>query len=115
MTNWDDEKVRVTNPVTGGEKEVSPIRYDLIPVEPWREVAVLYGRGAAKYAANNWRQGYDWSNSYAAMQRHAQRFWSGESIDPQGKFHHLAAVVFHALALMEFEKTHPELDDRWRG
>ena len=114
MTSWDEDKIRATNAATGGEKEVSPLRYDLLPVLPLREVAKLYGVGAAKYAAHNWRRGYEWSNSYSALQRHAQRFWSGESIDPQGGFHHLAAVVFHALALMEFERTHPELDDRWQ-
>lgn len=115
MSSWDEGKVKVTDPDTGGEKEVSLARYDLLPVLPMRNVAQLYGIGAAKYASHNWRKGYAWSNSYAAMMRHANRFWAGESIDPQGGFHHLAAVVFHALALMEFEQTHPEKDDRWLG
>ncbi len=66
----------------------------------------------AERGENNWRKGYDWSNSYAALQRHASRFWAGESMD-EGGFHHLAAVVFHALALLTFEKEHPELDDRF--
>ena len=100
------------NETTGGAKEVSDIRFDLIPTEALWEVARLYGIGARKYAANNWRKGYEWSNSYAALQRHAARFWSGESLD-EGGFHHLSAVVFHALALMTFEKEHPELDDRF--
>lgn len=107
------EIVRTVNTTTGGEKEQNDIRFDLLPIEALWEVARLYGIGARKYEANNWRKGYDWSNSYAAAQRHLARFWNGESID-EGGFHHLAAVVFHALALMTFEKEHPELDDRYK-
>lgn len=101
------------NYLTGGMKEQNDIRFDLLPQEAMWEVARLYGLGAKKYAAHNWRKGYDWSNSYAALQRHAARFWSGESMD-EGGFHHLSAVVFHALALMTFEQEHPELDDRFK-
>jgi hypothetical protein len=102
----------VTDPTTGGQKEVNDIRLDLLPVPALWEVGRLYGIGARKYDANNWRKGYAWSNSYAALQRHAARFWDGESMD-EGGFHHLSAVIFHALALMTFEKEHPELDDRF--
>ena len=61
----------------------------------------------------NWRQGYAWSLSYAAMQRHANLFWSGEDVDPETGCEHMASVVFHALALMTFALEHPEKDDRY--
>lgn len=105
-------EVRSVNPLTGGEKGVKPERYDLIPVEPLRQVARIYGYGAAKYADRNWEQGYEWSKSYAALQRHANAFWGGEDIDPESGLPHLASVVFHALAMLEWASTHPELDDR---
>lgn len=105
-------ETRVTNPTTGGEKGSKLARYDLLPAEPLRQVAEHYGRGAAKYADRNWERGYDWSLSFAALQRHAWQFWGGEDLDPETRSHHMAAVVFHALALMEFSATHPELDDR---
>lgn len=108
-----EREIRIVNSSTGGEKGSKPIRMDLIPVEPLWEVARLYGKGAEKYATHNWRRGYDWSLSYAAMMRHATQFWNGESYDEETKCHHLSSVIFHALALMEFEKTHPELDDRY--
>lgn len=98
-----DDEVRVTS-ATGGEKGQKLARFDLLPVEALTEVARLYGRGARKYADRNWELGYDWSLSFAALQRHAWAFWGGESIDPENESHHLASVVFHALALMEFER-----------
>lgn len=105
-------ETRVTNATTGGEKGSKLARYDLLPAEPLRQVAEHYGRGAAKYADRNWERGYDWSLSFAALQRHAWQFWGGEDLDPETRSHHMAAVVFHALALMEFSAAHPELDDR---
>lgn len=105
-------EVRIKNEVTGGEKGQKLARFDLLPTGPLWEVAELYGVGARKYAERNWERGYNWSLSYGALQRHVNLFWSGESYDKETKKHHLASVIFHALALMEFENTHPELDDR---
>ena len=99
------------NEKTGGRKRSKPLRYDLIPVKPMAEVALLYGLGAKIYEDRNWEKGYDWSLSYAAMRRHSELFWAREDWDADG-FHHLAAVAFHAMSLMEFSVTHKELDDR---
>lgn len=98
---------------TGGEKGVKEARFDLIPVEALEEVATLYGRGATKYVANNWRNGYEWSKSYAALQRHANAFWRGEDVDSEMGVSHMACVVFHALALITFKNDHPDYDDRY--
>ena len=106
------EEVRTVS-VTGGEKGAKPERYDLIPVEPLRLLARLYGNGAVKYAPHNWRRGYEWSKSYAALQRHANQFWGGQDVDPEMGLPHLVAVAWHALALVEFASTHPEFDDRF--
>lgn len=112
------DEVRTTNAVTGGQKGTKIERFDLIPAEPLRIVAELYGRGAQKYAERNWELGYDWSKSYAALQRHVNAFWRGEDLipndpdDPTSGIPHLAAAVFHCLAMMEWATTHPELDDR---
>lgn len=107
----DSSETRTVS-ASGGEKGVKPARYDLIPVGPLRTVAEHYGVGAKKYADRNWEKGYEWNKSYAAMQRHANQFWGGEDIDEDTGSPHLAAVVFHALALLEFANTHPEYDDR---
>ena len=105
------DEVRVTSS-TGGQKGRKLARFDLLPVGPLTEVARLYGRGAEKYADRNWENGYPWSLSFAAMQRHAWAFWGGESIDPENERHHLASVIFHALALMQFEMSELGDDDR---
>ena len=106
------EEVRQTDTVTGGEKGAKLQRYELIPVAPLEEVAKLYGVGAAKYANRNWERGYSWSLSYASLQRHSNAFWDGESIDEETERHHLASVIFHAMALMEFELKGLGTDDR---
>lgn len=110
---FDETEVRVTDPETGGQKGQKQARFDLIPVEPLWEVARHFGVGAAKYDDNNWRRGYAWGLSYAALQRHASLFWAGESDDGETDTHHLAAVVFHALVLMQHDMCGGGTDDRW--
>lgn len=103
---------RVTDEETGGMKEQSLYRTDLLPWDIILEDARLYGVGSQKYEERNWERGYKWSLSFAALMRHAIKFWLGESIDPENGCHHLTAVRFHAAALMRFERDHKELDDR---
>jgi hypothetical protein len=107
-----DEAVIVTDETTGGQKGDKPARYDLIPAYPLDCVARAYGMGAKKYAEHNWRKGYKWSLSFAALMRHAWAFWRGEDTDPESGLPHLAHAAFHCLSLMEFTETHPKLDDR---
>lgn len=105
-------ETRITNPITGGQKGSKPERYDLIPPGPMSLLARQYGVGASKYADRNWERGYSWSLNFAALMRHAWAFWRGETIDPETGLPHMAAVAWHAFALLEFADTHPELDDR---
>jgi len=105
-------EVRIVNEKTGGEKGSKEARFDLIPVGPLTELARLYGKGAQKYEDNNWRRGYDWSLSYAALQRHVTQWWGGEDDDPEMGLSHLASVAWHAFALLQFVQDHPELDNR---
>ena len=106
-------QIMLKDPDTGGEKGSSLVRPDLIPVLPMAEVAFVFGRGALKYEDHNWRRGYKFSLSVAALERHFMKWKAGQTWDPDG-FHHLGAVVFHALALMEFENTHPEKNDGYK-
>lgn len=112
MTITNPNEIRTVSP-TGGEKGVKPERFDLLPVEALSSIARLYGVGAQKYASHNWRRGYDWSKSYAAMMRHANLFWSGEDIDPETGEPHMAAVAFHAMTLIVFMQEQPKFDDRY--
>lgn len=109
------EEVRMTSS-TGGQKGGKPERHDLIPTGPLRMLAAHYGKGAAKYervnGRDNWRNGYEWSLSYAAMQRHLTAFWSGEDNDPETGSPHLVAVAWHCFTLLDFMQHYPEFDDR---
>jgi hypothetical protein len=82
-------------------------RYDLISPFALRRVAQLYERGAAKYDARNWEKGMPYTRVFDSLVRHAFEWLEGQSAED-----HLAAVVFNAMALMHYEATHPELDDR---
>lgn len=116
-------EIRVTS-ASGARKGTKPERYDLIPAEPLRLLAEHYGKGAEKYTerdeegnvthdgANNWRLGYDWGLSFAALMRHAWQFWAGEDIDPETGTSHTVAMMWHAATLTEFMATHPEYDSR---
>lgn len=107
------ESTMVPRHASAGQKDRG-LRFDLIPAYPTTEEALVYTLGSRKYADRNWEKGYPWSSSIAAIKRHLTKFEAGEDRDPDG-FHHAAAIVFHAKALMQFGKTHPELDDRSKG
>lgn len=98
---------------TGGMKATKPQRYDLIPLEPLKLLAQHYGVGATKYADHNWKLGFEWSKSYAALMRHLTAFWGGEDVDEETGSLHMTAVAWHAFTLLEFMQDHPEFDDRW--
>lgn len=100
---------------TGGEKGVKPQRYSLIPVEPLALLAELYGNGAKKYAAHNFRNGYEWSKSYDAAMRHMNAFWAGEDIDPEMGVPHVICAAWHMFTLTTFMIEHPEHDDRYKA
>lgn len=106
-------EIRVVNATTGGEKGSKAQRFDLIPWEAVAEIAEVYHMGSKKYADHNWRKGYSWGLSYAAMMRHMTAFWEGEDLDPESGLPHMAHASWHGLALLTFMREHPDLDDRF--
>lgn len=115
FTKDDGGAKNVVDPVTGGVKGQKLAAVSHIPPDALLQVAEHFGRGAQKYSRYNFRKGYAWSLSYDAMMRHALQFWGGQDLDEETGSPHLAAVAFHALALMTFMEEHPELDDRFGG
>ena len=102
---------------TGGTKETKQARFDQMPSGVMWELAEHYGKGNAKYPADedgidNWRKGYDWSLSYAAAQRHLNLFWQGEDIDPETGSKHLIAAAWHCLAMAHWMDD-PELVEKF--
>lgn len=122
----DHSEVRVTG-ASGASKGQKDARFDLIPPRVLKLVATHYGLGARKYnpierkdgkpgpAIDNWRLGYNYSSSIAALERHFNAWKSGEDIDEETGSNHLVAVIWHCMTLLEFQMTpgFPEAyDDR---
>jgi len=78
-------------------------RYDLIPPEALHQLALLYGKGAAKYGDRNWEKGLPWGRVFAALMRHAWAWWRGEDNDPEDGQHHLIAVAWNAFSLYTYQ------------
>ena len=132
------DEVRQTN-ASGGAKGDKLARFDQIPAEPMLELAYRYGIGNKKYPAvnglDNWRNGYDFSLSIAALERHINAFKRGEDndasyyheagligededglYDEDGNLRpgvsHLAAAMWHCCFLMYHLEHNPQFDDR---
>ena len=92
--------------------DAAKLRYDLLPPDALAELVRVYGIGAVKYGAGNWENGMDWGRVYAALQRHANKWWAGERNDPEDGQHHLASVAWCALTLMAYEIRNAGTDTR---
>lgn len=88
---------------------------NLLSTEAMNQTAAVLKFGAQKYAEHNWRGGFKWSRPLAAAMRHLTAFNDGEDKDPESGLSHLAHAACCIMFLLEFEKTHPELDDRYKS
>ncbi len=85
------------------KKDAGKLRFDLLPVEALEELTRVYTIGAAKYADRGWEKGMAYSRIFAAMMRHAWKWWRGETFDEVDGQHHLASVAWCALGLLQFD------------
>ena len=111
------EEIRTTSS-TGGQKGVKPERHALLPKKGVAAIARVFGFGAKKYAAHNWRRKYEWDKSLDALQRHIDAFVDGETYDPESGLPHLAHAGFHILVLLTWLEEDGEgadnpFDTRW--
>jgi len=95
----------------GGTKHDSDKpRMDLLAPEALVAIAKVLGFGAKKYGDHNWRGGIDHSRLYAAVQRHLNQHWSGETLDDESGEPHLA----HAMCGLMMMIASPKYDDRYQ-
>jgi len=120
---FDWRKITVTNTVTtasggagGGAMkfDTDKLPVNLLSNEALLQTAAVLKFGADKYHAHNWRDGFAWSRPLAAAMRHIMAYNDGEDKDPESGLSHLAHAACCIMFLLEFEKTHPELDDRYK-
>ena len=88
------------------------LRMDLIPQDSLRDLAEVYTMGAKKYADENWREGIEWKRIYGAMLRHLSLWILGYDTDVESGLNHLAHVAWGAFTLLNYSRTHRELDNR---
>lgn len=88
-------------------------KYHLIPVYPLNEIAKVFTFGAFKYCERNWEKGMLYSRLFSAMNRHLWAWWGGEEKDKESGVHHLIAVCFNAMSIIELQhRGKVEYDDR---
>ena len=68
--------------------------------------------GAKKYARDNWRLGFKYTRSAAALKRHYVLFMAGEDLDEESGLPHLAHMACCLEHLLNDYLYHPENDDR---
>lgn len=56
-----------------------------------------------------------WGRLFGATMRHLWAWWKGENTDPETGKSHLWHAATDIAFLIEYETTHPELDDRPNG
>ena len=108
----DSEATRITDPVTGAEKEQKLAQLGALDPGSLMTLAKVAGFGANKYSRGNFLKGYAWSLSFDAMMRHMLAFQMGEDNDPESGLPHTAHAAWHALTLTAYVQRTLGTDDR---
>lgn len=104
-------------------RDITKLRYDLIPADFLEFLARIFTYGASKYDDWNWLKGLSQSETYACAMRHLQKWWAGENndedyIDADGNLitgsglSHLWHALWNIGVMAYFERHRPDLDDR---
>lgn len=88
------------------------LRHSLLPVEPINDLIRVLMYGSNKYDDYNWRKGLKWTDVYDCAMRHSKKFMAGRDLDDESGLYHAAHAAINWLFILEFYRTHPELDDR---
>lgn len=106
--------IGVPQPGTALKFDDGKLPLHLLSTEAMNQTAAVLAFGAQKYAEHNWRKGFAWSRPLSAAMRHITAFNNGEDRDPESGLSHLAHAACCIMFLLEFEKTHQHLDDRYK-
>ena len=106
------DTLKNTNSALKFDSDKLPV--NLLSSEALLQTAAVMKFGADKYSEHNWRSGFAWSRPLAAAMRHIMAFNDGEDCDPESGLSHLAHAMCCIMFLLEFQKTHPELDNRYK-
>lgn len=96
----------------------------LVPTELIEGVGKVLSYGASKYTVkneqgeivvdgrNNWRSGLSWTSVIDSLERHLLAFKKGELVDMESGLEHLSHAATNIAFLLNYQHSHPELDDR---
>lgn len=90
------------------------VRLELVDALAVEGLASVLTFGAKKYAANNWRNGLEYTRIIGALKRHLSAIEKGEDIDPESGLPHVDHLGCCWMFLSNFMKTRPDLDNRWK-
>lgn len=111
-------------PTSGRKDDSGKPPISLISRRAIEEEAKVMAFGREKYDAWNWSKGIAWSRVLDAVLRHVHAYCDGETFDPETGLSHAAHARAGLGFILDYEKEHPELDDRrpredlskvWRG
>ena len=91
-----DSGERINYP-TGAVRDTNKgkIRWDLVPKECLKRVAIHYTDGSKKYDDHNWKKGIPTDRFEESMERHMMQYLLGETDED-----HLSACVFNIFGIM---------------
>jgi predicted GNAT superfamily acetyltransferase len=88
----------------GKKFDQTKIRWDLLPLNPIRQVVEVLTFGAKKYEPNNWQNVKDGINRYyGATLRHITDWREGEKLDQESGIHHLAHAICNLIYIIWIE------------
>lgn len=100
---------------TGTKFDGGKPRMSLLDPFVLREVAKVLTFGEKKYAANNWRGGFELSRLTDAALRHITSWIEGEDTDPESGLSHLAHGICCLMFCLWLYTFKPHLDDRYKN
>jgi hypothetical protein len=104
-------------PKTGGGLRYNSGKAEIhqIPTSTFIGISKVLMYGAKKYEKNNFRKGMVWTIPYDCLMRHMFSWLDGQEVDEESGLSHLYHAAANIMMLIEYEKTCPELDDRFKG
>ena len=85
----------------------------LVPSTIKALAAMSFAEGASKYGAYNWRSAGVRASVYkSALERHLEKWWNGEDVDPATGVPHLASVIACAGIIADADLCGKLTDDR---
>lgn len=122
---WKTEKRTYTPPEdTAKPIPAAAIKHDsgkrdwsLLPYDSLEEVVKVLEFGAKKYSRDNWKagEGFKYTRSFNALQRHMLAFMRGEDNDPETGISHLSHAMCNLLFMQHFvlnKDKYKNCDDR---